>query len=218
MANNLYYNSINPLLLSVLKTLMANDELKDFRLVGGTALSLYRGHRKSTDIDLFTDAEYESINFNKIDTFLRKEYPYVDTSSDDIIGFGKSYFVGDSKENCIKLDIFYTDNFIDSAIVIDDIRLASVEEIIAMKLDVVSRGGRKKDFWDIHELMEDYTADKMFSLHERRYPYGHDRTKMKNNFTQFENADVDFDPICLRGKYWELIKVDIIDFIDTLSK
>lgn len=218
MADNLYYNTVNPLLLSVLKTLMASRELENFRLVGGTALSLYRGHRKSIDIDLFTDAAYQSINFNKIDAFLRTEYTYVETSSDDIIGFGKSYFVGDSKENCIKLDIFYTDNFIDAALIIDDIRMASIEEIIAMKLDVVSRGGRKKDFWDIHELMEDYSADKMFSLHAKRYPYGHDRAKMKNNFTQFENADVDFDPICLKGKYWELIKVDTIDFMATLGE
>jgi predicted nucleotidyltransferase component of viral defense system len=31
--------------------------------------------------------------------------------------------------------------------------MATVEEIIAMKLDVMQRGGRKKDFWDLHELL-----------------------------------------------------------------
>jgi hypothetical protein len=34
---------------------MSLPELSDFRLVGGTALSLLRGHRESVDIDMFCD-------------------------------------------------------------------------------------------------------------------------------------------------------------------
>jgi hypothetical protein len=49
--------------------------------------------------------------------------------------------------------VFYTDPFIQPPIEIDSIRLASIEEIIAMKMDVIQRGGRKKDFWDLHELL-----------------------------------------------------------------
>lgn len=33
---------------------------------------------------------------------------------------------------------------------IDGIRMAAVEDVIAMKMNVISHGGRKKDFWDIH--------------------------------------------------------------------
>lgn len=47
-----------------------------FRLIGGTALSLYRGHRMSIDIDLFTDAEYETVDFKAIDTYLRSNFFY----------------------------------------------------------------------------------------------------------------------------------------------
>ncbi|MCG9898690.1 MAG: nucleotidyl transferase AbiEii/AbiGii toxin family protein [Hydrotalea sp.] len=42
-----------------------------FRLVGGTALSLYFGHRMSVDIDLFTDAPYGTIDFDKIESWLK---------------------------------------------------------------------------------------------------------------------------------------------------
>jgi hypothetical protein len=38
MESKLHYNTIKPLLLSVLKTLMAAKEFDVFRLVGGTAL------------------------------------------------------------------------------------------------------------------------------------------------------------------------------------
>ncbi len=70
----LNYNTVTPLLKSVLETLMAADVFDDFRLVGGTALSLYRGHRMSVDIDLFTDREYGSVDFEAIDAFLRGTY------------------------------------------------------------------------------------------------------------------------------------------------
>jgi predicted nucleotidyltransferase component of viral defense system len=125
---------------------------------------------------------------------------------------GRSYYVGKNKDACVKLDLFYTDGFIQEVLFIDDIRLATVEEIIAMKIDVISRGGRKKDFWDIHELKDDYTIEKMLALHEKRYPYDHDQKKIRNSFSDFVSADEDFDPVCLKGKHWEIIKLDMIDF------
>lgn len=67
----LYWNTVNNLLKDTLITLMQSKELLEFRLVGGTALSLYLGHRISVDIDLFTDAPYRSINFNQIENFLK---------------------------------------------------------------------------------------------------------------------------------------------------
>jgi hypothetical protein len=126
---------------------------------------------------------------------------------------GKCYFIGDNQLNCIKLDLFYTDSFIDKILLIDGLRLASIEEIIAMKLDVIIRDGRKKDFWDIHELKDDYSISDMFTLHEKRYPYTHDRATLIDKFSDFKSAEDDFEPDCLKGKYWEFIKLDLLDFI-----
>jgi hypothetical protein len=191
---------------------MAAKEFNAFRLVGGTALSLYRGHRESIDIDLFSDAPYDSIDFGAINAFLCNTFSYVDTNDYKAVGLGKSYYIGNSEEDCVKLDLSYMDKFIQDIVLIDGIRLATVEEIIAMKIDVISRGGRKKDFWDIHELKDDYSIEEMLALHKQRNPYTHDRDQIRRNFSNFENADDDFDPICLKGKYWEIIKLDIIDF------
>lgn len=212
----LNYHTVTPLLRSILETLMQADVFKDFRLVGGNALSLYRGHRMSVDIDLFSDAEYGTLDFEAIDAFLRTTYPYVDTTDFAAIGFGKSYYIGDSQEDCIKLDLFYTDPFINEYVIIEGIRMATVEEIIAMKLEVISRMGRKKDFWDLHELKDDYTMATMFTLHEKRYPYTHDRAVLLQNFSNFSEADDDFEPDCLRGKHWELIKLDLTEFVTTI--
>ncbi|MFT3793769.1 nucleotidyl transferase AbiEii/AbiGii toxin family protein [Flavobacterium sp.] len=210
----LHYNTVSPLLKSILDTLMEAEAFEDFRLVGGTALSLYYGHRMSVDIDLFTDAEYSSVDFEAIDTFLRETYKYVDTNDYDVIGMGKSYYVGNHEDDCIKLDLFYVDSFFNDAVVIDNIRIATVEEIIAMKLEIVVNGGRKKDFWDIVELSGEYSFDEMLALHEKRYPFSHDRDLLIANFTDFDEADDDFEPDCLRGRHWELVKLDIVSFVE----
>ena len=167
MIKKLHYNTVTPLLKSILLELMAAEEFAKFRLVGGTGLSLFRGHRMSVDIDLFTDADYETIDFESIDNFLNEHYPYVD-SNNLPVGMGKSFYIGQDNQNAIKLDLYYTDPFIDEEVVIDNIRLATIEEIIAMKIDVVQRTGRKKDFWDLHELKENYTINEMLSLHQKR--------------------------------------------------
>ncbi|MFM6942305.1 MAG: nucleotidyl transferase AbiEii/AbiGii toxin family protein, partial [Aquirufa sp.] len=111
----------------------------------------------------------------------------------------------------------YTDPFIQPYCEIDTIRMASIEEIIAMKMDVIQRGGRKKDFWDLHELLTVYSIQKMIALHEQRYPYSHDKNTLIKNLTQFEYADDDLNPICLKGKYWEFIKDDFQEMVSVLN-
>lgn|SRR5690606_16804267 len=210
----LYYNTVTDLLKDPLITLMSSPVFEPFRLVGGTALSLQIGHRVSVDIDLFTDAPYGSIDFEKIDEFIANTFLFHNHSSGLNPAMGKSYSIGTDRENAIKLDVFYTDSFIQPALVIDDIRLATIEEIIAMKVDVVQRIGRKKDFWDLHELLAKYNIQTMIDLHQQRYPYTHDEKLILKNFTDFELADDEFDPVCLRGKYWEFIKEDIVEAVE----
>lgn len=209
----IYYNTVNELLKSSLLKLMAAEEFSQFRLVGGTALSLQIGHRESIDIDLFSDVEYGTLNFKEIEDFLKSNFEYVDFL-DVPPAMGKAYFIGKNKDNTVKLDIFYTDTYIQPFIEEDGIRMATIEEIIAMKVDVIQRGGRKKDFWDLHDLLDSYNIMQMIEFHEQRYPYTHDKDLIIQNFTNFEKADDDFDPICYKGKYWEFIKEDFEEIIN----
>ena len=206
--NELQYQTVKPILRSTLERLMEMEEFVPFRLVGGTSLSLRYGHRMSDDIDLFTDAEYGSLDFHKLQDILRKEFPYCQGDCGEIVGFGASYIVGNSKEDCVKLDLFYTDPFIRPMEVFGTIRMAAVEDIVAMKMDVISRGGRKKDFWDLHMLRNHYSVEQMFSLYEERYPYGATREECTSGLTNFSVANTEPDPICLQDKVWPLIKLD----------
>lgn len=130
------------------------------------------------------------------------------------MALGKSYMIGQSDNDAIKLDLYYTDSFIQPALIKDIYRLASIEEIIDMKMDIVQRGGRKKDFWDLHELLSTYSPSQMIAMHKQRYPYTHDEALIRSNFINFTFADDDLEPVCLHGKYWELIKLDILRALD----
>jgi predicted nucleotidyltransferase component of viral defense system len=211
---NIYKNTVSDLLWNILTKLMTFEELKSFRLVGGTSLSLLLGHRVSIDIDLFTDDQSKSIDFNIIDKLFLDAFNYVEIGFGGNNSIGKSYFIGNDENETVKVDLFYTDAFVFPIYEYKDIRLSQLEEITAMKLEVVGNNGRKKDFWDLHELMEHFTWNKMLDFYEKRYPYSYSRSEIINKLTDFDEADSDLDPICLKNKYWELIKLDIEDAIN----
>jgi len=215
----LHYDTITPLLRKVLKEIMASPIFEPFYLVGGTSLSLRLGHRMSVDIDLFTNAPYGSLDFSVYEKFFQENYNhYYCADTSNIVGFGRSYYVGESENNSIKVDLYYHDEIIDPCDVIDHIRIASLDDVVAMKVDVVSRGGRKKDFWDLHDLLTIYSIPQMLDLHQQRHEYTHDRDQIITNFVDFFSADEDIDPVCLKGKVWELIKLDFVETISILTQ
>ncbi|WP_240723511.1 nucleotidyl transferase AbiEii/AbiGii toxin family protein [Flavobacterium sp. GT3P67] len=87
----MYWNTVNTLLQESLLQVMQAEEFRDFRLVGGTALSLQIGHRMSIDIDLFTDEDYGTIDFDVIQKYLESNFAYVYPGFGGIVGMGKSY-------------------------------------------------------------------------------------------------------------------------------
>ncbi|MES2063422.1 MAG: nucleotidyl transferase AbiEii/AbiGii toxin family protein [Bacteroidota bacterium] len=211
----MYWNTVNFRLKDTLDKLMTANELSDFRLVGGTALSLQLGHRMSDDIDLFTDISYGSVDFEIIENYLIKNFPYVSGDMGAHPGMGKTYLIGQDVEDYVKLDIYYSmDPFFQPYIVEENVRMATIEEVIAMKVDIVQRGGRKKDFWDLHELMDSYTIENMIALHAARFQWTHEEPEIRSQLTSFSYADEFPDPKCLRGKEWEFIKQDFIEMLE----
>jgi hypothetical protein len=104
------------------------------------------GHRVSIDIDLFTDKPYDSIDFKKIDQLMKNIFQQVEIGNGGNNSMGQTYYVGNSGIEMLKIDLFYTDAFVFPLVNRNGIRLATVEEITAMKLEVVTQGGRKKIF------------------------------------------------------------------------
>ncbi len=209
----LHLNTVSDLLWNSLNQLMTIDEFNTFRLAGGTSLSLQLGHRASIDIDLFTESDYGSIDFTKLENILIETFPYVDTSSVGDMGMGKSYFIGSSEHDLVKLDLFYTESFVFPCIIEQNIRFSSIEEIAAMKFEVIAQGGRKKDFWDIHEILETYTLDNLIDFYIKRNPYGYSKEELLTQVVDFSVAEYDFTPNCYKDKDWEIIKLDFEEIL-----
>jgi len=215
MTRKLHYQTISDNIREILPVLMDITEFQQFRLVGGTALSLQLGHRQSFDIDLFTDLNYGTVHFPKIEAGLREIFSYVDTNTGTEDVPGSMYFIGKTPEAAIKLDLFYTDTYIFPAIEIDRIRMATISEIGTMKLELISRGGRKKDFWDIIEIQDHIPFQELVRFFLQKYPYLSIKA-LKKGLKDFSLADDEVNPMCLRGRHWELVKADIVELANRL--
>lgn len=218
----LYYETVSTPLLSILRRLMSSEVFKDFRLVGGTALALQRGHRMSVDIDLFTDLDYADMSVADMRNYIEKEFPFHrGTESMDMPSNGYHIFLSEGQEPPIKVDFFYTEPFIFQTIEEEGIRMADQREIAAMKLGVIGNQiYRQKDYWDVHDLLEDYSLSEMIQWALQRDPYSFTKDDIIKGLQQVNQVEespmgiVSLKPL----SYWELKVLDLIEEVETLTK
>ncbi|WP_455637261.1 nucleotidyl transferase AbiEii/AbiGii toxin family protein [Parabacteroides sp.] len=200
---------------------MNNPVFNDFRLVGGTCLSLQLGHRRSIDIDLFTDIDYGTMDTKAIKEFLSENFSYRENlDSLDQPALGYSLRVGNSTIDQVKIDIFYTEKYIFPPIEIDTFTLADPREIAAMKIGAITQDiPRQKDFWDIHELNEIYSFSDMIKWGIKRNEWTVSEDDILRGFQKIDNVLESPEGIdCFRGKYWELVKDDLKELVKDYFK
>lgn len=111
-------------------------------------MSLIIGHRISVDIDLFTDTEFEA---EKLTLVLTANYR-VDNL--EIEKNTINWFIEDIKVDCIA----HCYPWLKPAKEIEGIRLASIEDIAAMKINaIVQDGSLVKDYMDIYVMLKKAT-------------------------------------------------------------
>ena len=218
----LHYESVSSSLLSSLQKMMSSEVFSDFRLVGGTALSLQRGHRRSIDIDLFTDVEYGNMPLDKIRDFIEEAFPmHQGTETLEESALGYHLWVSDGNSPLIKVDLFYTDPFIFQPICQDGIRMADEREIAAMKLLAIAGPiKRQKDYWDIHELLQDYTFEEMVQWGLMRHPYSLTIEDIIEGFKRIDDIEESPEGIDSMKSmdFWELKVMDLKQTIKDYMK
>lgn len=87
-----------------------------------------------------------------------------------------------------------------------------------MKLNAITNRGAKKDFYDIYELLQQYSLFKLINLYKQKYPERNVFTLIKS-LSYFDDANVEPEPISLRKISWKDIKAYILfegeKYIDT---
>jgi hypothetical protein len=192
--------AVKPELLELLNKLMQIDEFLCFHLVGGTALALYDGHRKSVDIDLFGKC---SIDESLFTTVLKNVGHTIVLSQNPKILI---YTI-----NGIKVDfVNYQYELIESGNTIDGIRILSKKDIAAMKLNAIAGRGSKKDFFDIVQLLNEFSLTEMLSFYAIKYNQNSEFMVIKS-LLYFDDAENEPDPISLIPISWDDVKKIMIN-------
>ena len=156
----LYKNTIQDSTLELLIRLTGDEVFEDFVLVGGTALALQLGHRISVDLDLFSTKSFDQ---EILVDHLRSKYHF------ELDFISKNTVKGEINE--VQIDcIAHQYPWISSFVIEDNLRLAGLTDIAAMKLNAISGNGtRLKDFIDVAFLSTKISLNQMLEFYQNKY-------------------------------------------------
>jgi hypothetical protein len=121
-----------------------------FILVGGTALALRLGHRESEDLDFFRNEHFTTTSL------LNHLFEKTPNSSDLKIIFQEPKDTLHLRLNDVKLSfLFQAGHHFDSYDLWNGVRVASIEAIVALKLNAVAGRGDRKDFIDLYAVCQE---------------------------------------------------------------
>lgn len=183
----LHPEAVDASVLELLKDLQSRKYLNGFCLAGGTALALYNGHRKSFDIDLFSDFSFET---DRILENISNDYDFK-------VHFTAVNTVKGAIDD-IKIDIIsHRYKIIDTPVGEAGITILSEQDIIAMKLNAISTSGQRvKDFIDIYFLIEKYDLKTMLGFYKMKYNQDNDLLVLKS-LIYFEDAELSEWPVMI---------------------
>lgn len=194
----LHTETVNTATLELLRNLQQIPRFSQLRLVGGTALALHLGHRKSIDIDLFGSLDCDD-----------KSFPDIIRKAGDVKLLKNTENIHICLVNGIKTDIInYSYPWLEHVVVVNEMRIAGLKDIAAMKLSAVTGRGTKKDFIDIFFLLRHFSLREMISLYEQKYHDGSAFLVLKS-LAYFADAENDGMPLMLFPVTWTDVKETI---------
>lgn len=90
--------------------------------------------------------------------------------------------------------------------VVEHIRMYSETDIAAMAINGILEGGKKKDFWDIFELLHHYSLSEIIQFYNDKFPNQNLLITIPQALTYFDDAEESEDPVSLKGQSWGSVK------------
>lgn len=158
---------------------------KDYYLAGGTALALQLGHRTSLDFDLYNINHFSNEELiKKLKTafpkgFTADENQPKDTLFAEIMGIKMSVF-------------YYPYPLINKLVEFPPIKMASLEDISAMKVAAIVQRGKQRDFIDLYYLINKVGINKILESAYQKYPWYKEMDEIVfYSLTYFDDAEKD---------------------------
>ena len=130
--------------------------IKPYILCEGTALAMQIGHRKSEDLDFMmwriSKTEKPEVNWNLIEKELTDKIGPIE--SFNMLGFDQVEF----RVKGVKFSFFVSENHSPVSTPVNymgNIRLADIESIMAMKMEVMLRRMKFRDYYDIYSILKE---------------------------------------------------------------
>lgn len=143
--NRLHKEAVSPVLLELLQELSSVSEMNSFRLVGGTAIALQLGHRRSVDIDFFSN---EKIDKTSLRQLLNKKFPgsQIALTQNNL----------STEMRGVRVDIYddWMIPFRNTPVIEEGIKIAALEDLAAFKLSAITARREKKDYIDLFFLFK----------------------------------------------------------------
>jgi len=171
-------------------------ELAETRLVGGTALAFHLGHRLSIDLDLFGAFDNATIT----ETLQSETF-------DDFLIFSESKVIKRYQINKVKVDIVKYDRYqwLEEAVMENNIRVAGLKDIAAMKVAAITNRGTKKDFIDMFFLLQLFKIQEIVEFYQTKY-FDANLYCAVMSLGYFEDAEKDEMPKMLIPTNWNDVK------------
>lgn len=200
--------TVQPDTLELLKAISAQPEVKELRLVGGTALALQYGHRQSVDLDFFGKLPEDKDEL--IDVVRRVG---------DVTVLNRSKIILQMVVNQVKVDFVDYSRYpwIDEPILGDGFVLASDKDIAAMKINAIMGRGTRKDFIDLYLLLQHYSLTQIMDFYRQKYPEFSEYRALLS-MTYFDDAEMQDMPLMFIKTPWESMKTSIIQAVEAYQK
>jgi hypothetical protein len=166
---------------------------KDYYLVGGTAVALHLGHRRSIDFDLFTDQRIKRIsiknNVKKLGYKIEKVY-YEDIDQLHIA------------VNSVKVTFFNYPYKIPEFVRFNDIiKIPVLLDLAAMKAYALGGRAKWKDYVDLYFILKNhYSFDDISKRAEQIFESSFNRKLFREQLSYYNDVDYSEDVVYLGEK------------------
>jgi len=194
----MFTKTLLPDTLRAIQLVSKLTEISKAYLAGGTALALQIGHRISVDLDFFTDKKFTEIEL------MAKLKQLPNFTEDRITKWTILGKLGKTKFSMF----YYRYPLLGKTLSFENIKLASLADIAAMKVHAIEQRGAKRDFVDLFFLSKKYSLDQMLDFYQKKYFIPNDRLYFTiRALDYFEDAEQETAmPKMLLTADWEEIK------------
>lgn len=194
--------------VDLLRDLGARDYMRAFYLAGGTALALHLGHRKSVDLDFFSEQTVdEDMLLSKVQDF--PEFSLVAKEPQTLhchIHRVKVSFIG------------YPYPMLGPVSEFAGVSVADPTDIACMKVSAIASRGTKRDFIDLYELAKRESLGTLLGNFQRKFAQANfNLVHVLKSLVYFADAEKDPAPDMLTSFSWGQVKQYFLTNVPTIK-